>query len=81
MDQARFSGNVTLQISLEDLMWKTYLVYLDDVMVMGGAFVKLGRVHLKLKPQKCSIFQKEVRYFGEWYQNRRRNCYQKLAFT
>ena len=57
------------------LLWKSALVYLDDVLVYGSTFEKaLGRleivldrfraVNLKLSPKKCCLFQKEVPFLG-----------------
>ena len=60
---------------LKGLHWRTCLVYLDDIIVMGKNFdehlVNLGQVleriqaaGLKLSPKKCSLFREEVKYLG-----------------
>ena len=60
---------------LRGLHWKTALLYLDDVIVIAPDFSShltrleevLKRLHgagLKLKPQKCELLQKEVKYLG-----------------
>ena len=57
------------------LLWHTALVYTDDVVVLGVDFesalanlrvvLELLRVNnLKLKPKKCALLQKQVRYLG-----------------
>ena len=64
-----------MDLELQGLTWKTCLVYLDDVIVIGKTFKdhleKLKEVltiihgaQLKLSPKKCSLFQKEVQYLG-----------------
>src|SRR3978361_1159279 len=64
-----------MEMVLRGLTWKTCLVYLDDVMVMGRSFeehlANLGEVfkrirnaHLRLNPKKCSLFQKKVEFLG-----------------
>lgn len=60
---------------LRGLHWKTCLVYLDDIIVMGKdfddhlrklqeVFIRIGAAGLKLSPKKCSLFQREVKYLG-----------------
>ena len=60
---------------LEDLQWKTALVYLDDVVVFGRTFEeelqrledvlrRLRQANLKLSPKKCLLFQQEVPFLG-----------------
>ena len=60
---------------LDGLLWKSALVYLDDVLVYGSTFEKalerletvLDRfraVNLKLSPKKYCLFQKEVSFLG-----------------
>lgn len=60
---------------LHGLQWKSLLLYLDDVVVFSPDFDQhLSRLttvldrfrgaNLKLKPSKCEILQKEVRYLG-----------------
>lgn len=60
---------------LRGLSWKTCLIYLDDVIVMGKTFTehlhnledifrRLRSANLKLNPKKCRILGKEVKYLG-----------------
>ena len=60
---------------LRGLTYEACLVYLDDVIVIGctfqeqmynlrKVFQRLREAHLKLNPEKCQLFQKEVRYLG-----------------
>ena len=60
---------------LRGLHWKTALLYLDDVIVISPDFAshlhrleevlqRLQGAGLKLKPQKCELLQKQVRYLG-----------------
>ena len=60
---------------LHGLHWKSLLLYLDDVIVMGSDFQshfnnleqvlsRLRSAGLKLKPSKCHLFQTEVAYLG-----------------
>ena len=60
---------------LHGLHWKTLLLYLDDVIVIAPDFEShlerleevLGRLrqaNLKLKPKKCELIQREVKYLG-----------------
>ena len=64
-----------MELVLIGLHWKTCLSYLDDVIVMAETFeqrierleevfVRLASAGLKLKPKKCSLFQKSVPYLG-----------------
>ena len=57
------------------LAWKTCLVYLDDIMVIGQAFKqhltnlekmfsRMKETNLKLNPKKYLLFQKEVAFLG-----------------
>ena len=66
---------------LQGLHWKTLLLYLDDVIVIGANFEshlhrlqevldRLRSAGLKLKPSKCHLFQTEVRYLGHVVSNR-----------
>ena len=58
---------------LKGLHWKTCLVYLDDIIVLGKSFLKkleeifqrIASAGLKLSPKKCSFFKKEVSYLGD----------------
>ena len=60
---------------LKGLHWKTCLVYLDDIIVLGKSFdehlknleevfQRIASAGLKLSPKKCSLFKKEVSYLG-----------------
>lgn len=60
---------------LRGLNWKTCLVYLDDIIVMGKTFdahlknlaevlQRISSAGLKLSVKKCALFQKEVKYLG-----------------
>ena len=64
-----------MEMVLGGLTWKTCLVYLDDIMVMGKTFEehltnleevfnRMKEANLKLNPKKCLLFQKEVEFFG-----------------
>ncbi|XP_067647345.1 retrovirus-related Pol polyprotein from transposon 17.6 isoform X4 [Eurosta solidaginis] len=58
---------------LKGLHWKTCLVYLDDIIVLGKnfdehlrnleeVFQRIAGAGLKLSPKKCALFKKEVNY-------------------
>ena len=60
---------------LMGLPWNTALIYLDDIRVAGKTFLdqlshlrsvlqRLRDAGLKLAPEKCFLFQKEVKYLG-----------------
>ena len=62
-------------LRLGGLQWSSYLVYLDDVIIMGRSFEdhlknlalvleRLQDAGLKLKQEKCAFFRKEVLYLG-----------------
>ena len=64
-----------METVLAGLQWKIALIYLDDVIVFGSSveevvdrlqviFTRLREAKLKLKPQKCHLFQREVLYLG-----------------
>ncbi|KAJ3641514.1 hypothetical protein Zmor_028019 [Zophobas morio] len=64
-----------MEMVLKGLTWKTCLVYLDDVMIMGKTFddhlknleevlERMEKARLKLNPKKCSLFQKRVEFLG-----------------
>lgn len=64
-----------IQLVLGDLLWKSALAYLDDVIVVGKEFsehldnlekvlCKFRHYKLKLKPRKCDFFQREVAFLG-----------------
>ena len=60
---------------LKSLQWRTLLLYLDDVIIFSKDFEShLERLaeacqcfrsaQLKLRPEKCHLFQREVHYLG-----------------
>ena len=64
-----------METVLRGLQWEQCLIFLDDVVVFGACFQtcleRLIRVFerfksagLKLKPSKCSLFQKEILFLG-----------------
>jgi hypothetical protein len=64
-----------MQLVLRSLTYDACLVYLDDVTVIGHTFQeqldnqlkvfqRLREAHLKLNPDKCQLFLKEVQYLG-----------------
>jgi transposase InsO family protein len=64
-----------MQQVLSGLLWTKALVYIDDVIVLGDSFgtsiENLREIfnrflenNLKLKPKKCTLFQKKVEYLG-----------------
>ena len=64
-----------METVLAGLNWQICLIYLDDVIVHGRTFEemlhnldqvfsRLSSAGLKLKPRKCQLFQKEVKYLG-----------------
>ena len=64
-----------MELALSGLQWHTCLIYLDDIVVFGSTFDEhlqrveevLNRIRtagLKLKPEKCQLFQKEVDFLG-----------------
>ena len=64
-----------MDLVLTGLQWSQCLVYLDDIIVLGrsfqehiqnldSVFQRLRESGLKLKPSKCSFFQKSVQYLG-----------------
>ncbi|UYV73615.1 K02A2.6-like [Cordylochernes scorpioides] len=70
-----WSSPVVLVTKKDGLTWKTCLVYLDDIMVMGRTFEEhlrnLQEVfdrfranNLALNPKKCQLFQKSVKFLG-----------------
>jgi len=65
-----------MQLILTGLTWSQCLAYLDDIIVLGKDFndhlqnltavmERFKENNLKLKPKKCSLFQKEVVYLGK----------------
>ena len=66
-----------MDLILRKLNWDIVLAFLDDVVVLGSSFDdhldNLSKVlqrfrdfHLKLKPRKCDLFQREVQAVREW---------------
>ena len=60
---------------LAGLKWKTLLIYLDDICIFSASFEKhlcdvtdvflrVRNAQLKLKPIKCRLFQREIKYLG-----------------
>ena len=60
---------------LDGLLWKSALVYLDDVLVYGNSFEwalerlktvldRFRAANVKLSPKKCCLFQREVPFLG-----------------
>ena len=60
---------------LAGLPWNVCLVYLDDIIVHGRTFSEqlenlqkvfacLKKANLKLSPEKCNLFRREVKYLG-----------------
>ena len=60
---------------LHGLIGRSCMVYLDDVLVLGDSveehianlrkvWSRLSQAGLRLKPSKCKLFQKEVKYLG-----------------
>ena len=72
---ARSSFQRLLETVLQGLNWKTCLVYIDDILIWASNFDehlknltmvldRLERAQLKLNPEKCRFFQKQVEYLG-----------------
>ena len=64
-----------MELLMKGLQWRTLILYLDDIVVMGSTFDehvtrldevldRLGNAGLKLKPSKCHLFKSEVSYLG-----------------
>ena len=64
-----------MDLVLAGLLWKTCLVYIDDIILMAETaeqmterldevFGRLRDANLKLKPSKCKVFQTEVSFLG-----------------
>lgn len=75
----------TLSRLLEDvlrgLQWEECLLYMDDIIVPGSTFAealqrlenifeRLTDANLKLKPSKCNLFQKSVKFLGMSFQKK-----------
>ena len=66
-----------IDLVLAGLQWSDFLVYIDDVIVLGHTFdehlrilrsvlQRLRESGLRLNQSKCSFFQKEVQYLGHF---------------
>ena len=64
-----------MEKALKGLQWQTLLFYLDDAIVfskdfeshlerLGEACQRFRSAQLKLRPEKCQLFQREVHYLG-----------------
>ena len=64
-----------MELAMRGLQWTSCLIYLDDIIIFGRTFQEhaerlkqvLGRIrqaNLKLKPEKCELFQDQVRFLG-----------------
>ena len=64
-----------METILKGLQWVTCLVYMDDVIVpaqyfsqclerLEHVFMRFLEANLKLKPSKCSFFQKKLEFLG-----------------
>ena len=64
-----------METALRGLHWKTALIYLDDIIVFAPdmpthltrleeVFGRLRAANLKLKPNKCKLFARRVKYLG-----------------
>ena len=60
---------------LKGLQWQTLLLYLDDIIIffkefeshlelLGEACQRFHSARLKLRPEKCQLFQREVHYLS-----------------
>ena len=69
-----------MEMVLQGLQWEICLIYLDDIIIYGKTFEeqlerlqkvfkRLRKSGLKLKPKKCSLFQREVLYLGHIVSN------------
>ena len=64
-----------MELVMSGLMYDVCLVYLDDILIfsktfdehlerLATVFDRLDRCSLKLKPSKCSLFQRKVSFLG-----------------
>ena len=64
-----------MEYVLRGLQWEECLVYMDDIIITGSSvdqslerlshvFQRLLEANLKLKPPKCSLFRREVKFLG-----------------
>ena len=65
----------TMEMTLQGLQWRTCLIYIDDIIVLGRTFEehvqrneqvfeRIRGAGLKLKPTKCNMFEKEIIFLG-----------------
>lgn len=65
-----------IQEVLRGLTWKECLAYLDDVIILGrdmlshtrnlsSVISRFEKFNLKLKAQKCELYQKEIKFLGK----------------
>ena len=64
-----------MELVCKGLQWSSCLIYLDDVIIFGRThqehadrlqqvLCRIRQANLKLKPEKCELFQEEVRFLG-----------------
>ena len=64
-----------MEVACRGLQWSSCLIYLDDVLIFGKTpaqhaqrlqlvLERIRMAGLKLKPEKCELFQTEVRFLG-----------------
>ena len=64
-----------MELAMRGLQWIACLIYLDDVIIFGRNFEehanrlrsvldRIRKAGLKLKPEKCELFQLQVRFLG-----------------
>ncbi|KRZ10728.1 Retrovirus-related Pol polyprotein from transposon 17.6 [Trichinella zimbabwensis] len=64
-----------MDVALRGLTWSSCLAYLDDIIVFGctaqehtdrleRVLQRIAKTGLKLKPQKCHLMRKTVRFLG-----------------
>ena len=64
-----------MELVLAGLQWEICLIYLDDIIVYGNSvgqmltrletvLTRIRNARLKLKPDKCVLFQKQVKFLG-----------------
>jgi hypothetical protein len=69
-----------MNLILRGLVWQTCLIYIDDTIVVSRSFdehvkrldevlQRFHAAHLKLKPEKCRLFQLRVKFLGHIVSN------------
>ena len=64
-----------MELFLAGLNWERCLIYIDDILIFGRDFLhclenlslvlkRLQHADLKIKPKKCDLFKKSVKYLG-----------------